>query len=75
MKTSTKFFALLLSALAFAGCSSCPCEKNAEKAKAAAPAKTVVAPVVAPVAQQVAPVVPVAPVKPVVKKIPDAVLK
>ena len=72
MKTSTKFFALLLLVLAFAGCSSCPCEKNAEKAPVAASAKTVAAPVVAPVVQKSA---PVAPVKPVVKKIPAAVMK
>ena len=55
MKTSTKFFAMLLSALAFAGCSSCPCEKNSEKAPVAV-AKTVAAPAVAPVVQKSAPV-------------------
>ena len=46
MKTSTKFFAMLLSALAFAGCSSCPCEKNSEKAPVAVTPKAVAAPVV-----------------------------
>ena len=75
MKTSIKFFALLLSTLALSGCASCPCEKNKEKVPVADTAKTVAAPVATQVAQKPAPVAPVISTKPAAGKIPAAVMK
>ena len=55
MKATIRFSALLLSTLVLAGCSSCPCKKNAAEAPVAAP--VVAAPVVTPVVKAPAPVV------------------
>ena len=74
MKTSIKFFALLLSTLVVSGCGSCPCNKAVDQAPAVIVPKAVAAPVVTKVVQQPVPVAPVTP-EPKKNYIPAAVRK